>query len=189
VTYYVGILDVGTNGAWGVRIPDVPGCHGGGATPEAAVTDAISALREVAEHQAANGRPLRAPRETLEIMRDKDAGYDAKRGETFVMVPLVLDQARSVKANISLDAGLLEAIDDAAQLRGLTRSGFLASAAVDKITGTFGDTQRRGAMRSRSQTPNPITGTWTKRDDRSRKLMDLKADAKTFKGVRKEKKK
>jgi predicted RNase H-like HicB family nuclease len=133
VTYYVGILDVGANGAWGVRIPDVPGCHGGGGTPEAAIADAIGALREVAEHQAAKGFALRAPRAVLEVLKDKEAGYDAKRGETFVMVPLVLDQARSVKANISLDAGLLEAIDDAARVRGLTRSGFLASAARDKI--------------------------------------------------------
>ena len=31
--YYVGILD-GAKDVWGVRMPDVPGCHGGGATPE-----------------------------------------------------------------------------------------------------------------------------------------------------------
>ena len=43
--YYVGILD-GSGDTWGVRIPDCPGCHGGGATPEAAISDAISALRE-----------------------------------------------------------------------------------------------------------------------------------------------
>lgn len=38
-----------------------------------------------------------------------------------------------MKANLSLDAGLLEAIDAAAKARGLTRSGFLASAARAKI--------------------------------------------------------
>ena len=151
MTYYVGILDVGADGAWGVRIPDVPGCHGGGATPEAAVADAISALREVAEHHAASGLALRVPRETLAIMRDKEAAYDAKLGETFVLVPLVLDQARSVKANISLDAGLLEAIDDAARLRGLTRSSFLASAARDKIVDGPGGSRRKPAVKTPSQ--------------------------------------
>ena len=40
---------------------------------------------------------------------------------------------RSVKANISLDRGLLDAIDAAAKRVGVTRSGFLASAARDKI--------------------------------------------------------
>ena len=49
------------------------------------------------------------------------------------MVPLILDRGRPVKANISLDAGLLEAIDDEAVRRGLTRSGFLASAALATI--------------------------------------------------------
>jgi len=51
----------------------------------------------------------------------------------FFVVPLVLESGRPVKANISLDRGLLEAIDAAAKRIGLTRSAFLASAARDKI--------------------------------------------------------
>jgi hypothetical protein len=54
---------------------------------------------------------------------------------------------------------------------------------------TPGDDRRVGAVKTRSQTPNPLTGTWTKRDDKSGKFMDVKADPKPFKGVRKEKKK
>jgi metal-responsive CopG/Arc/MetJ family transcriptional regulator len=38
------------------------------------------------------------------------------------------------RANLSLDAGLLEAIDDAAKASGLTRSSFVATAAREKIT-------------------------------------------------------
>lgn len=53
---------------------------------------------------------------------------------------------------------------------------------------TVGDNQRKGAVRTRSRIKNPITGTWTKRDDRSGKFMEVKVDAKPFKGVRKEKK-
>jgi predicted RNase H-like HicB family nuclease len=49
--YYVGIVE-GADDAWGVRIPDCPGCHGAGATPEAAISDAISALREWAAQMA-----------------------------------------------------------------------------------------------------------------------------------------
>jgi hypothetical protein len=48
-----------------------------------------------------------------------------------------------------------------------------------------GDNQRKGAVKARSQIKNPITGTWTKRDDKSGKFMDVKADPKKFKGVRK----
>jgi hypothetical protein len=50
---------------------------------------------------------------------------------------------------------------------------------------TLGDNQRKGAVKARSQIKN--TGTWTKRDDKSGKFMDVKADPKPFKGVRKEK--
>ena len=52
---------------------------------------------------------------------------------------------------------------------------------------TPGDNRRAGAVKTRSQTPNVLTGTWTKRDDKSGKFMDQKADDKPFKGVRKEK--
>ena len=41
---------------------------------------------------------------------------------------------------------------------------------------TAGDNQRKGAVKTRSQVKNPITGTWTKRDDKSGKFMDVKAD-------------
>jgi metal-responsive CopG/Arc/MetJ family transcriptional regulator len=39
---------------------------------------------------------------------------------------------------LSLDAGLLDAIDEAAKAHGLTRSAFLASAAREKIEGRAG---------------------------------------------------
>jgi hypothetical protein len=50
-----------------------------------------------------------------------------------------------------------------------------------------GDDKRVGAVKGRSQIKNPVTGTWTKRDDETGKFMDVKADPKPFKGVRKEK--
>jgi hypothetical protein len=50
-----------------------------------------------------------------------------------------------------------------------------------------GDNRRVGAAKTRSQVKNPVTGKWTKRDDKSGKFMDQKADDKPFKGVRKEK--
>ena len=49
------------------------------------------------------------------------------------IVPLLLDTGRPAKAELSVDAGLLEAIDEAAEAHGLTRSAFMASAAREKI--------------------------------------------------------
>ena len=42
---YVGILDR-SGKSFGVREPDLPGCHGAGPTPEAAIADTMSAARE-----------------------------------------------------------------------------------------------------------------------------------------------
>ena len=136
MSYYVGILD-GAKDVWGVRIPDVPGCYGGGATPEAAIADAISALREVAAHWATKGVQLEPPRSMQDVIDDRGVEFNPAAGESLVMIPLILDRGRPVKANISLDAGLLEAIDQESARHGLTRSSFLASAALDKIESDF----------------------------------------------------
>ena len=50
-----------------------------------------------------------------------------------------------------------------------------------------GDGHRNGAVRDRSQTYNPKTDHWTKRDTETGKFLDQKADKAPFKGVRKEK--
>ena len=131
MTQYVGILE-GDGKVWSIRIPDVPGCHGGGDSSDTALADTISALREVAALYAADGIGLRPPRTMHEVKADPDAEFDPTT-ETLVMIPLLLDKARSMKANISLDAGLLEQIDAEAKRRGITRSAFLVSAARDKI--------------------------------------------------------
>jgi predicted RNase H-like HicB family nuclease len=86
VPHYVGILD-GAKDAWGIRVPDVPGCHGGGATREEAIADAISALREFASHQAARGIALDPPRSVQVVIADKLTEFDAAAGESVVMIP------------------------------------------------------------------------------------------------------
>ena len=51
-----------------------------------------------------------------------------------------------------------------------------------------GDNARVGAVICRSQSYNPSTGLWTKRDTQTGRFMDVKTSSNTpFKGVRKEK--
>jgi hypothetical protein len=50
-----------------------------------------------------------------------------------------------------------------------------------------GDGHRQGAVKDRSQTYNPKTGDWVKRDTDSGRFIDRKSDDRPFKGVRKEK--
>lgn len=127
---YLALID-GEHDVWGVRIPEFPGCHGGGRSPAEAIADATRALREFAADMVADGDEIPAPRDWSEI-KNELARLGQPWGAT-AYIPLLLDQARVVRANISLDAGLLEAIDEAAAERGLTRSAFLVSAAIDKI--------------------------------------------------------
>jgi predicted RNase H-like HicB family nuclease len=148
MSYYVAILDGGKN-VWGVRFPDFPGCHGGGPTPEAAIADATSALRVFAGMMVADGEAIPRARTPVELA----PGERPREGESLVMIPLVLDRRRPVKANISLDAGLLEAIDEEAKRRGLTRSAFLVSAAIDKIEG--GGVVEQGAIPARDARHDP----------------------------------
>jgi hypothetical protein len=62
-----------------------------------------------------------------------DPASEFQDGEAVVLIPLIIEKHRSVRANISIDLGLLEALDEAAERHGLTRSGFIASAVLDKL--------------------------------------------------------
>ncbi|MFT4060696.1 MAG: hypothetical protein QM652_14275 [Legionella sp.] len=53
--------------------------------------------------------------------------------------------------------------------------------------GKSGDGHRNGAVKDRTQTYNPKTETWIKRDSNTGKFMDGKSDGKPFKGITKEK--
>lgn len=128
---FYALLD-GSPGAYGVAFPDCPGCTAMGADENDAYSNAIEALGEwVHDARAAGAHP--APRGIAALRHDPEVIEALAEGAIFISVPLVIETGRPVKANISLDRGLLDAIDDAARRSGLTRSGFLASAAREKI--------------------------------------------------------
>jgi predicted RNase H-like HicB family nuclease len=127
---YVGIIDR-SGETWGVRIPDLPGCYGAGDSADAAIRDAASAAREWIAHGEALGRPHPKARAMDEVLAAREV--DVAAGEAVVIIAVLIDEGRTLRANVTFDAGLLGAIDAAARERGLTRSAFLASAARQKI--------------------------------------------------------
>jgi predicted RNase H-like HicB family nuclease len=129
---YVAIVD-GTPGAYGVVVLDLPGCTSGGATIDDALRNAVEAVTLWVEDARADGEKTPKARSAEKLRTDPEVAAALAEGGVLAYVPLVLDAARPVKANLSLDAGLLNAIDEAAERRGLTRSAFLASAAREKI--------------------------------------------------------
>lgn len=127
---YFAILD-NHGDVWGARFPDLPGVNGGGGTPEAAIRDAKSAAREWIAHVIAKGGKVPRPR-SIEAL--KEAGEIGPGEAAFMAIlPVQPEPGRTVKANITIEAGLLEAIDEAAKTLGLTRSAFIARAALDKM--------------------------------------------------------
>jgi predicted RNase H-like HicB family nuclease len=131
MTQYIGLLD-GEAGGYGIVFPDLPGCAAMGDTPDVAWRNATAALADwVTEVGGAEAAPLPRP---LEVLRaDAEVREALLEGASFIAVPLLIESGRSVRANISMDRGVLAAIDAAAGARGLTRSSFLASAAMEKI--------------------------------------------------------
>jgi predicted RNase H-like HicB family nuclease len=130
---YIALVD-GKPGAYGVVVPDLPGCTSGGKTVDAALRNAVEAVRLWAEDARAEGEAMPRPRTIEAIRRDSEVAAALAKGAVLAVVPLLLDAGRPAKANLSVDAGLLEAIDEAAEAHGLTRSAFIASAAREKIT-------------------------------------------------------
>lgn len=130
MTHYVAFID-GRDGQVGAWVPDAPGCTAMGKDADDAIVNIAEALREWMADYVSDGRGPPLAR-GLEALRE-DPASDAGVAWSAVHVPLLLDAGRSVRANISIDAGLLQQIDEAAKLRGLTRSAFLASAAREKI--------------------------------------------------------
>ena len=130
---YIALVD-GKPGAYGVVVPDLPGCTSGGKTVDAALRNAVEAVRLWAEDARSEGEAMPRPRTIEAVRRDDDVAAALAKGAVLAVVPLLLDAGRPAKANLSVDAGLLAAIDEAAEAHGLTRSAFSASAAREKIT-------------------------------------------------------
>jgi predicted RNase H-like HicB family nuclease len=131
MTRFFALLD-GAPGAFGVSFPDCPGCTAMGKDENEAYANAIDALSEWIHDMQTEGEAPK-PSRMEDLRRDPDVVATLAEGGVFLAVPLVIESGRPVKANISLDRGLLDAIDAAAKRSGLTRSSFLASAAREKI--------------------------------------------------------
>ena len=120
---------------FGVSFPDFPGCVSVGDTVDDAVRRGGEALAFHVEGIYSDGETIPEPRSIDAIKADPDLA-EWRRGADCVLIPLLLDRGSSRRVNISLDRGLLKAIDHEARRRRMTRSAFLATAARREIEGT-----------------------------------------------------
>ncbi|XBQ16720.1 MAG: type II toxin-antitoxin system HicB family antitoxin [Oceanicaulis sp.] len=122
--HYIGVVHKDPDSAFGIHFPDVPGCFSAADTLDALPAAASEALALHLEDQTPpEPRPIEA------LRADPGVQADIAEGAFLLAVPLVRLTGRTVKANLTMDAGLLQAIDAAARARGMTRSAFIADAA------------------------------------------------------------
>jgi predicted RNase H-like HicB family nuclease len=133
--YYLGVVDKDPDSAYGIWFPDMPGCFPATDEFDELPRAAAELLREHVEALERHGIAIPEPRSIADVMADKEVRRSLKAGATTMLVPLLADPGRTVRVNVTVDRGLLEQIDEAADARGLTRSAFLAQAAREKIAG------------------------------------------------------
>lgn len=128
MTQYIALVHKEKGSSFGVQFPDVPGCFSAADNMDGLVANASEALSLWAEDEM----PPR-PRSHEQILGDKDIAAELKAGAFLIAVPLLENDTRVVSANISLERGVLKAIDREAKRRKLTRSAFLVQAAKREL--------------------------------------------------------
>src|SRR5271166_1428540 len=119
---------------YGVVFPDLPGCTSGGDTIQQAAENAAEALALHVEGMF-DGRNTvpdpSAPDAPLPDWIEQVPGTIVAR----VLVPVEMP-GRSLRTNVTLDAGLLARLDAAAAAEGMSRSGFIARAVRKRLPAT-----------------------------------------------------
>lgn len=126
--YFIALVHKDDGSAFGISFPDLPSVFSAADAEEDLTANAIEALRLWAEDGA-----LPVPASYEELMSRSEVRSELAKGAFLARIPFIEDDTRVVRANVTFEKGMLDAIDAAAKERGLTRSAFLASAARKDI--------------------------------------------------------
>ncbi|AKR54388.1 DNA-binding protein, CopG family [Devosia sp. H5989] len=124
---YVAFIHKDPDSVFGVSFPDLPGAISAGDTLDEATRNAVEALALHVRGLEADGDAVPQPRTVDDIVADPSLQQD-RADAIIAAIPLVRDLGSTTRINVSLDLGLLKAIDAEARERGQTRSAFIASA-------------------------------------------------------------
>ncbi|GAB3495183.1 type II toxin-antitoxin system HicB family antitoxin [Curvibacter fontanus] len=126
--HYPIALEAGTDShAYGVVVPDLPGCFSAGDTLEEALANAKEAIELWLEVAIDEGSALPEPRPLAELQRKREF-----KGWTWavVTVDIATLSDKTERINITLPARVLRRIDQAAKAAGESRSGYIARRAL-----------------------------------------------------------
>ena len=118
--------------AFGVVVPDLPGCFSAGDTIEEALDNAHKAIELWIESVLDDGGIVPMP-SSIDAWRKRREF----KGWIWALVAIDLStlEGKAERVNITLPSRVLRRIDAKAAERGETRSGFLANAALASIAG------------------------------------------------------
>ena len=128
-TTYLALVHKDEGSAWGLTFPDLPGCFTAADEEDGIMPNAMEALELYAEDMDT----LPAPRGIDAMSRDKDVAAELAQGAYLIAIPFIRNTQRTTRVNITLPKGLLDAIDEEAARRKLTRSALMAQAAEREV--------------------------------------------------------
>ncbi|ATQ56191.1 type II toxin-antitoxin system HicB family antitoxin [Paracoccus yeei] len=128
--YFTAIIHKDEGSAYGLTFPDLPGAF-------AAADDwnGIPAAAAEALDLWFEDMPDVEPASLEEIRKREDVAAELADGAVLMPVPYIPADTAVQRVNITMERGLLRAIDETAKERGMNRSSFLASAARRELIG------------------------------------------------------
>jgi predicted RNase H-like HicB family nuclease len=126
--HYVALIHKDADSDYGVSFPDFPGAITAGRTLDEARAMAEEALSFHIQGMVEDGEPVPEPSSLEAIMTDPEY-----RDGVAILVSVAAQTIKAVRINITVQEDVLREIDAYAEAHGLTRSGFLASAAKTAI--------------------------------------------------------
>ena len=132
--YYIAVFLPAPEGGYTIMYPDIPEALSQGVDLAESMQNAAEALALVVEAYAKSRKALPAPSgmEAVHAWAEKEktsGGVDASRECLFPLFAAPEVDMTPVRVTVSIAKSALENIDEKARLAGLTRSGFLVTAA------------------------------------------------------------
>ena len=125
-------IEPGTDAtAWGVVVPDLPGCFSAGDTMEEAMIQAEEAVTAWIEAALDAEQDIPRP-SSIEALRAANTDFAGWLWALVKIDPAMLDDTLE-RVNISLPRRVLHRLDSRARSAGETRSGFIARMAIEGL--------------------------------------------------------
>ncbi|MCL2791091.1 MAG: type II toxin-antitoxin system HicB family antitoxin [Desulfobulbus sp.] len=134
MNYYIAVFFPAPEGGYTIMYPDIPEALSQGDDLAESMKNAAEALALVVEEYAKSRRMLPAPSGmgAVRAWAEKEktsGGVDVSRECLFPLFAAPEVDMTPVRITVSIAKSVLETIDEKARLAGLTRSGFLVTAA------------------------------------------------------------